>query len=725
MRRVVLAMGWLCCSMTTAAAQTTSTTAALTIREAKNGEIEYRGPVDHLTHRFTITALTADPATVLAVNVPDLTDGTGKQIPTRWAWIGAPPKTIDLRTPAEILIEAPLPAPATYSTTIEVIYATKDAAGNDAPRPLRVPLRFERTPAAAVAMGTELPVATAAGNAVEVELGAFGSATADVELALRGSGTQPILIDKMVFLAAPRKAGNQLVKNAATATVKESFPITISPQEIRELHLGIAGLDEPGIYEAEVLLGNSTSGATKEVTFTILAKRRLRLALVLITGGVAVSWLTRLWLQRDRARAVARRELGHFRDALSRLLAGVLGDTERNAASSLAGSIRELVHDIDEDKPVTDVDAAIRRLRKRIVLLQAVVDARRIVALLPLSHRVSPALSLESIAGAVTRDLDDPAIQFQQDELQKLDLERALRSVMNELAGTLRERLDTRSAAHPELQASWVEIRGHLDAVDRALKQDHVLEARGALMTGYRLFTRQLGALLRALVADPPPQVESMTWGPVRSDVERFLDELDQTQDTERAAELHASALTRFLRSAVPALAAAARNEASDRPSAAATFDALAGKAEALLAQPRPDTDDVYRAVLLEHVRLVATTQKQPARSGLELIGAAPAPAAVQVPQIGADSRLSVLRTVLPSTEVLAARIKASNRAADLVLFSLAVATGVQILWMGNATWGNEGDILAAVLWGAGVHSVGQQVARGVLGLEKDFLKSE
>lgn len=727
MRPTMVCVAWIFLLVTapSARAQGTETGASLTIHEIKNGEIAFSGPNDQFTHRFTIIATTANLVNVVAVKVPDFTDGAGKQVPLRWSWIGTPPQTIDLRTSAEILIEGSLPAPATYSTMIEIVYSSKDAAGKESIKPLRVPLRFERTAVATPMLEPELPVTSTGGDTVEVTA-VYGSATAEIELVLRGTGAKSVTIDKAALVTAPRRgSGNQLLKNAVVATVKEGLPTELPRGEIRKVEVEVAGLDGPGTYEGKVLFVNSKTGASKEISFTILMRRSIALALVLIALGVCVSWRTRTWLQKDRVLARSRRDLGLLRDALSRILAGVLGDAERNAATKCIQRITELLRDIDDARNATELEADVARLWKRVALLQTVIEARKTVALIPTDDRVVPSLALESIAGALARDLDDTTLKTQQAALQSLDLEKAFRAAVTDLVRTLHRRLDERSAAHPELHARWDQIRAHVAAASNSLAHDRVLEARGSLATGYRMFTKELGTLLRQLAAGPPPAVEESRWRTIRIDIDRILEQLDGSEDVEEAAKLHARALTQFLNAAAPMLAAAARAEAKQRPVAKSEFDTIATQADALLAQAKPEADSVYHALLIEYAHLVSGTPKSSLPGGIQPAGAPVDIKQVQMGQTEVDSQLSALRAALPSTSVLSARINVSTRATDFALFTLAVLTGLQLLWIGNATWGSCGDLLASFLWGAGVYSVGQTVSRGLLGLRTDFLKTE
>ena len=708
---------------TNARAEGTDTGATLTIQEAQSGEIAFSGPNELFTHRFTMLARTADLVTVIDVRVPDFTDGSGKQIPIRWSWVGPAPKTIDLSTSAAILIESSLPIPATYNSMIEVVYSTKDAAGKESLKPLRVPFRFERT--APPTLRTELPVTGAEGDTIEATT-IWGSATADIVLALRGGDGKPVIVDTATLVTAPRKGtGTQLFESTAVATVKKGLPTEVPRDEVRKVEVEVSVFDGPGAYEGKMLFINSTTGATKEISFTVLVRRNIAVALALLAFGVCVSWRIRAWLQKDLGLARVRRELGLLRDALSQIRIVALGDSERHAADKCVDRISELFRAIDDAKDATELDLAVTRLWKRVILLQSVVEARNTVALIPSNDRFALSLELESIAGALTRDLDETELKAARDKVQALDLEKALLAAVTALASTLSARLNERSAAHPEVHAHWDEIRAYVTTASTSLEHGHVLEARGSLAAGYRMFTKELGTLLRGLAAVPPPHIEEPSWQSILVELERILDQLNNAGDAEAAAKLHARALTQFLQAAAPALAAAAHAEAKERPAAKSEFEAVATRAAALLAQAQPDADDVYRAILSDYARLVDKTPKAGPAGGIQLAGAprATAVAHQKVVQTEVDAQLAALGAVLPSTGILTARIRVPSRVVDFVLFLLAVLTGLQILWGGNATWGRCGDLLATFLWGAGVYSVGQTVARGLHGLRTDILK--
>ncbi|MEO7736334.1 MAG: hypothetical protein ABIY55_35580, partial [Kofleriaceae bacterium] len=658
------------------------------------------------------------------VRVPDFTDGAGHQVPVHWSWIGPRPGIIELRAPAALLIESTLPAPATYRTIVEVIYSSRDATGKNVIRPLRIPLRVERTAVTPPTPESELPIAGIDGDTVEVEL-FRGPATADVGLVVRGTAAQPVTIDRAVLITAARKgSGGQLVENAAVATVTRGLPTTIARGEVRTIALNVSGLEGPGVFDApgnydgKLLVVNATTGATKVIGFTVVVHRCAGVALALIMVGVLVSFGTRRWLQEGRARAIARRDLSVLQNALSRILKRDPGDADRNAAVACGRRLSELFRDGDNGGFV----AAVGLLWKRVTVLESVVEARKTVAMIPGDDRQAPSLTLDSIAGALARDLDETELRAAQEQLRGLDLEKAFRAAVTALVRTLERRLDERSTAHADRQARWTEIGTSLQAAGAELERGHVLTARGPLATGYRMFTLELGTLLRELAITPPPQADPATWQAAHTEMDRLLDQLATCGEAEAAARLHARALTVFLRVAAPALATASRTEAAQRPTGKADFESLATSAEALLVHGQPDDDDTYRALLRDLARLEQQTPRSVRPSGLETVGAPPPAAPLEMNPTKVDAALAALGTTLPSPEVLTGRIKLSSRAVDVTLFVLAVLTGLQVLWVGNATWGTGGDMLASLLWGAGVHAVGQTVARGVLGLKADFL---
>lgn len=354
MRMVLLCIGLgLAATATSARAERTDGD-KLAILEASDGELAFTGPTSQFHHGFMVSAETAEPVTVLDVRVPDFADGAGHQVPVRWSWVGPRPGIIELRAPATLLIESTLPAPATYRTMIEVIYSSRDATGKDMIRPLRIPLRVERTVVTPPAPETELPIAGIDGDTIEVEI-LRGPATAHVALVVRGTGTQPVTIDRAVLITAARKgSGAQLVENAAVATVTRGLPTTIARGEVRTIALEVSRLEGPGVfdtpgsYDGKLLVVNATTGATKVIGFTVVVHRCAGVALALTAVGVLVSLGTRRWLQKGRARAIARRDLSVLRSALSRALTRDPGDADRNAAMACVQRLSELLGNRDD-----------------------------------------------------------------------------------------------------------------------------------------------------------------------------------------------------------------------------------------------------------------------------------------------------------------------------------------------------------------------------------------
>jgi hypothetical protein len=565
--------------------------------------------------------------------------------------------------------------------------------------------------ATSAAAPAELPVAAIDGHTVEATV-VCSPATAQVALVLRATGPQPVTIDRATLIAAPRRGnGDQRIETAAAATATHGVPTAILPGEVRRIALEVSGLDEAGRYEGTVLVASAATGESKVIAFTVLVRRPWWIALGLIAAGVIVSWVLRAWRLRGRASASIKRDLSTLRDTVSRLLTAATGDAEHNAIARSVDRIAELSRKLDRDKDTRAIGAAVEQLWGQVALLEDVVRARRIVALLSATVDPRPGATLDAIAAALGRDLDAAALGAERDRLRTLDLDAALHASVRELATRLAVRLDTRCRVHGDRGEHWDAIATQVEAAERSLTAGRVLEARSQLASAYRRFSRELARLLRALAAEPPPHIDAQAWLATRMDVDRLLDDVDATDNTELAVRYHACAAAQFLRSAAPALAAAARTEAPHRPAAAPALEDLARRAEALAVRAQPDDDDAYRELVVEYHQRLAETPRSSELRGIQPIGAQPPPASASWSPPEPDALVAVLATVLPRTDVLEARIKVRDGATVVALFVLAVLTGLRALWVDNATWGSAGDLLTGLLWGGGVHAGGEIVA--------------
>ena len=73
--------------------------------------------------------------------------------------------------------------------------------------------------------------------------------------------------------------------------------------------------------------------------------------------------------------------------------------------------------------------------------------------------------------------------------------------------------------------------------------------------------------------------------------------------------------------------------------------------------------------------------------------------------------------TVIEDTKELTARTKLLDNVVDGAALVGAAALGVILVWMPNAGWGRPQDLVAAFLWGMGLHTVGTSTFEGILGL--------
>lgn len=703
------------CVLTPAALWAAEAEPNLLIREAKSGQLLFKSPFDKFQHRFAVVAGSATPATISGMTVADLSDDAGAQIKPEFGWSGQAPTTIELTKPAELYVKASLPQPGIYRTEIEILYAGKF---------LRLPLQIERLASPASDLSSELPIdATAGSKSVQLLL---GDASTTIELALRGTKSEDAQIAWCNVTSLLRKGtGSQLFDTSAHGHVTlPQQTLLVGRRDLKKLQIAISTIEGPGAYEGKVLLG-SPKDATKEVAFSFLVKRCWLFASFIIGLGVLLSYGVRRWLQKGRARAVILRELAQLRDRLTAVPWDTLSDTDRQAIANIAAQLKELSDTSADGSEITT--ATVELLRRRLRLLQAVIESRRQVALFTPEKRKSLSAELDTIARGLSDRLKESELEQQEAKLRGLDLSRALRETLTKLLESLDQRLTNREQRHLELRERWREIRKSLANAKGTLDQGKLDAAKTELGTAYRAFSRVLGGLLRQLLGKAPREVPEKIWSDVRTDIENTLAELDKSQDAEQANELHARAVRRYLRITVPGLVAAVRREAASRPAKKQEFDELAGRVAALSVDD-VDGDELCSELSEQLVALldanpIPDTGERPVgtlrSAAVEMSAAREASAALSED----NTPMGALRTLLPAADWVAARIRRSDQLSDVALLLLAVLTGLKILWMSNATWGDCDDVLTAFLWGAGVHSVGQGAARGILGLAKDFAK--
>lgn len=77
----------------------------------------------------------------------------------------------------------------------------------------------------------------------------------------------------------------------------------------------------------------------------------------------------------------------------------------------------------------------------------------------------------------------------------------------------------------------------------------------------------------------------------------------------------------------------------------------------------------------------------------------------------------AMAHTVVEDTKQLTAHVKSLDNLVDVVAVIGAAVLGVVLIWEPNAGWGQPTDLVAAFLWGMGLHTVGSSTFEGILGL--------
>lgn len=77
----------------------------------------------------------------------------------------------------------------------------------------------------------------------------------------------------------------------------------------------------------------------------------------------------------------------------------------------------------------------------------------------------------------------------------------------------------------------------------------------------------------------------------------------------------------------------------------------------------------------------------------------------------------AIATTVIEDTKELSSRLRLLDNVVDGVALVSAAALGVLLVWAPNPGWGRPTDLIAALLWGMGLHTVGTSTFEGILGL--------
>jgi hypothetical protein len=605
-----------------------------------------------------------------------------------------------------IRIEASLPLAGAYETTISV----RARVGKTPLDPVFHTIGITRVVAA--------PPVTVAPIAVhQVTTGWSGAGTEEtVETTIHSTGGEVTLNAPMLLAATVKPKTDSLAGTRSALDFTADAPaIHVTPDSPGKLTGKLTHLSEAGRHDATLRFAQR--GYTPlDIPVTVYVRQSAAVAFLFILAGVLVSFLVHAWSSSIRPRLIAQERGAELRSALRAAKAKAEGDAE--ALALVAGIERAL-------------EAAIERARRRrlaltteLDLYEAIVPAagvwidlhRQLASVRPVSVRDKLLPTLTTAKSVFITDPPDSAkVQESIEAMRKLP-----DTVRDEVKAALTAEVDTfdaKLAADP--RPSVITIRAVLQRVRNAIR-DKQIEQAVSLYAEARL--RHVAVLVEdlrrrvAASAEQPIGVKLADWEQLKRDTNTALDAVAHEGDPDRSMILLGEAARDYLLRLAGALRLAA---------AAKLLAAAAEKVEKALEpiEARLKEDDLNGAwTSLDNGQKVFAAELKSAGAasmGLESILSA----AAGVP--AAPFELTQLFGLPPSWASLGDPGTAERARTLLNLFDVVVsiivlvaatAVGLQILWIGNPTWGGPASYAVAFFWG---FAVDQFTHAGLSGLAK------
>lgn len=702
--------------------------AALVLSGAKDGVITGTATTDTFTQQLTVeSTTTTETSAVIAVSTLRH-DDAGSAAPT----VAVGGEEYDQRTPipipaqgtARFTVTATLPRSGVWKGTISVVYGdTRQTTVLEITRRRLAPTITidDITPV----KGTLPFIERLPGDPPELQVRLRIHETEGQDLALELPSVLPLLLEEGENSFQIDDDDVRFVVDGEAAQ-----DVTIPADGEVDLTVVFSGLDEPGKYTGRVKFASPGPTAIEEA-FALFVRRSRWTAALFIGGAVALAALVRWFLvfRRGRLRALLRLSqlAKHVNDVCAATgQSPARYDLARHVRTRLDGLARRL-----SAGPVPDAD--IEREARRVELLARylTVASRAEASANPSQHDAE----LDAVA-SVIREQDLTAEEHAAGDAKLAAIEHALSGAdtVAGAVGALRNDIDAARQAGADAQLDrWI---GLLDAATAKASTD----PREAAKTYENVRRAWLDWLLNRLeerlaATAPPLGIEQADWDALKAQDSAVTQDLaagknatDPTtkfQSYEAAAgtlvqEL-ASGLARRLGSKASAMAnkdpelSGTLGDLADRAKAGGATAAAGQVAEAMTA---------YDAVVQEYRALEADLgrhgqQLGAANSNEELTdapmdaGAAGTSVAGAAPEPPTPPQL----TKAPPAWKATVELFAGELGVNLVLLGLAVIVGLVGLYEPSATWGDWEDIAVALLWGFGLHQLGNSAFGGISGL--------
>jgi hypothetical protein len=504
------------------------------------------------------------------------------------------------------------------------------------------------------------------------------------------------------------------------------------------VRMQVTGLDQPGEYAAALDVG-SADGSLPPQAFSIFVKRSVFLAALLIALGVGMSLLIRKYTKVDRPRLLLLRRILLLRTDIEVMRSRLSDDANQALLDTLLQRLDRASGDTDlgitsgVDDVLNDVNGKLSlvpdwsNLRRKIadVAPPSLADAARQTLATAQEFIQSPnngaADQLKTTADALRNgSIALDGVVRAAIVSQITDAQKAVKDAPQSLSDAHREEFNNEviavlSQANDASQKSPPDVGAARKLIDEARR------AAGRIM---------VNDLDEKLVR--PDDISVEAWTALEAPFRNAASKVRAATTGDQATAAYRDADAAWLAAMIEA--AAKQADAVRTRAAAATEDAKKAYADKMqevlahlsaarkqlrngeLATARTTYNDAYDAIC-EGLKTLPPAPQARSMDGASVVRQPQrwfslfrSPAIIEIPGLtmsssaqstsGRDPWLwSPLRT-------LEREIARRDRWITFGVGTIAVVLGVFLLWVGNLTWGNAKDLIAAVLWGLGLHQV-------------------
>ena len=512
-------------------------------------------------------------------------------------------------------------------------------------------------------------------------------------------------------------------------------PIRIAGDRAFDLIVLISGLGGPGSYKGAMRF-TATDRAPLDVPFEFDLRLSVVWAAIAIGVGVIVASVLRYYQQSARPRLLLQRDADSLGAKLASLMQAEGADLTKRERQVITALIQRLndAKDILAAGEGTDaVQTVLNRVRQELPLLPPWIDARRRVdGLQPPSIGVTAAADLLTVFNTLT----EPQPTDQQIDTANALLDGIDGKIRDATRAYVTTSVTETTAAIDAFPANerieFNAVRAQLTAAQDAANNGQLPEARAALNRARSGFATTAARLLSAKLTTATPAIgfTAAQWSSFVVEMRQLLDRIATEPDPERQVQLWNDANRRYLvevvrqaKNRIDFLVSANVAGANDRLVEAATHltNALNALAAGNLATAQTEYETAIGAANQVRQQVVAAGNTLGAAAGAE--AAAPASGAAVTDSIIDDA----IGSVLPLPLGQGVDVNAVNRtllifngAFTVFVLALAIISGLQLLYVNNATFGWV-DLVIAFMWGAGLHAVAGQAFQGLTSFAQQF----